>query len=212
MNQSPDTGTVSKPLRFREEQQSCFVVPVTMTSAEPIPERGSSAAGEWEPDIAWLTDHVGVGGFFPNERAVELAERAGVRAVIDLREEDCDDHQALAAAGIAFLHLPTPDMEPSPVEVLEHGVAFAKGFIERGEKVLIHCQHGIGRSALLALCVLVDGGLEPLEALRHAKDRREKISPSPSQYRGWARWLRVNGHPVPDQHTFGCIAYRHLQG
>jgi protein-tyrosine phosphatase len=99
-------------------------------------------------------------------------------------------------------------MEPANVEMLEEGVDFVRQFIGRGEKVLIHCQHGIGRSALLALCVLVDQGLEPLQALRLAKDKRPVVSPSQSQYEGWAKWLSANGHPVPDVHSFGCIAYR----
>ncbi len=59
--------------------------------------------------------------------------------------------------------------------------------------MLIHCQHGIGRSALLALCVLVDQGWQPLDALTHAKDRRAQVSPSRSQYEGWAAWLRARG-------------------
>jgi protein-tyrosine phosphatase len=181
-----------------------------MASSLSADEFDRSGGRPWQPDLAWVTEHVGVGGSFPNNRAAELARDHEVRAVIDLRGESCDDEEALRAAGIAFLHLPTPDVEPVDVEKLDRGVEFAKQFIARGEKVVIHCQHGIGRSALLALCVLVDSGLEPLEALRHAKDRREKISPSASQYLGWARWLRAKGYQVPDQHSFGCIAYRHL--
>jgi hypothetical protein len=58
--------------------------------------------------------------------------------------------------------------------------------------------------------VLVDEGWEPLDALCHAKDSRTAISPSLSQYRGWAEWLRSRSLTAPDYHTFGCIAYRHL--
>jgi protein-tyrosine phosphatase len=89
-------------------------------------------------------------------------------------------------------------------------VAFVRDHTRRGEKVLIHCQHGIGRSALLALCVLVDEGWHPLDALVHIKDRREIVSPSREQYEGWTRWLRSRSVAAPDYHTFGCIAYRHL--
>ena len=60
------------------------------------------------------------------------------------------------------------------------------------------------------LCVMVDEGLAPLAALTQAKDRRLAVSPSESQYGGWAGWLRRHGHPVPSFHDFGCIAYRHL--
>ena len=170
----------------------------------------TDAEARWTPDFHWLTDDLAVGACFPIECAAELASEHGIGAVVDLRQEDCDDEERLRAAGIGFLHLPTPDLEPASADMLERGVRFARAHIARGHKVLIHCQHGIGRSALLSLCVLVEQGWEPLDALAHAKDVREAVSPSHSQYEGWADWLRSRGKAVPDYHTFGCIAYRHL--
>jgi protein-tyrosine phosphatase len=164
----------------------------------------------WLPDFHWLTDDVAVGGSFPVGRTGDLARSHGIAAVVDLRGEACDDEARLRKHGIDFLHLPTPDLEPASAAMLDQGVRFARDHIGRGNKLLIHCEHGIGRSALLALCVLVDQGWEPLESLTHAKDRREVISPSYSQYQGWADWLRARGKAPPDYHSFGCIAYRHL--
>jgi protein-tyrosine phosphatase len=173
-------------------------------------EEEDDAARAWTPDFHWLTEHIAVGGCFPGEYAPALAERHGIGAVVDLRAEACDDEEELRAAGIELLHLPTPDLEPASDDHLERGVAFVRDQLARGQKVLIHCQHGIGRSALLALCVLVDQGWEPLDALAHTKERRELVSPSRSQYEGWAEWLRARGIATPDYHSFGCIAYRHL--
>jgi protein-tyrosine phosphatase len=164
----------------------------------------------WTPDLHWVSDGLAVGGCFPMERAKDLAVAHGIGAVVDLREENRDDDAALRAAGIELLHLPTPDLEAAAVPVIDRGVAFIRERLDRGQKVLIHCQHGIGRSPLLALCVLVDEGWEPLEALAHAKARREPVSPSEAQYRGWAKWLASRRKKVPDYHSFGCIAYRHL--
>ena len=161
-------------------------------------------------DFHWLTEELAVGGCFPLECAAELAERHAIGAVVDLRAEECDDEAQLRTAGIEFLHLPTPDLRPAAPEHLEIGTEFVRNQLRRGRKVLIHCQHGIGRSPLLALCVLVDQGFEPLDALLHAKDRREVISLSRAQYEGWAAWLRARGIAAPDYHSFGCIAYRHL--
>jgi hypothetical protein len=183
---------------------------MTQGAAAPTSEPRSSAA--WQPDFDWLTDELAVGGRFPMPRAVDLARDHSVRAIVDLREEDCDDASLLAASGIAFMHLPTTDMFGCATDTLDRGVAFARGHIDRGERVLIHCQHGIGRSALLALCVLVDLGFEPLAALTLAKDRRAKVSPSLHQYQGWVEWLRSRRITPPDYHSFGCIAYRHLAG
>lgn len=176
----------------------------------PFPKPSEAHGGAWSGNFDWLTDELAVGGCFPIERAGDLASEHGVGAIIDLRQEACDDQAELAAAGLAFLHLPTADLEPATVAMLDDGVAFAGDRIARGQRVLIHCQHGIGRSALLALCVMVDQGWQPLDALARAKDRRPAVSPSQSQYEGWVRWLRHRGKAAPDFHAFGCIAYRHL--
>jgi protein-tyrosine phosphatase len=161
-------------------------------------------------DLHWLTEHLAVGAAFPMEKATHLAEAHGISAVIDLREEDCDDERRLRDAGIDLLHLPTVDQMSPGEATLERGVEFARNHFARGNRVLIHCQGGIGRSPLLALCVLVDLGFEPLDALAHAKNIREAVSPSYDQYCGWVRWLERRAKTAPDYHTFGCIAYRHL--
>lgn len=144
------------------------------------------------------------------ERAAELVSTHGIGAIVDLREEARDDQELLRELGIAFLHLPAPDMDALGVEGLDRGIAFVRACHQHGHRVLIHCQHGIGRSPLLALCVLVDAGSSPLDALEHAKARRTVLSLSRAQYDGWAAWLTRQGHPVPSYHDFGCIAYRHL--
>ena len=175
---------------------------------DPVTGDAPPQGEEW--DFHWLTEQLAVGACFPCDEANRLAGDHGVGAVIDLRAEDCDDEQQLRDAGIDFLHLPTPDQMSPSAAVLDQGVKFARDQIARGNRVLIHCQGGIGRSALLALCVLVDLGFEPLEALAHAKNVRWAVSPSYDQYCGWAKWLERRGRSVPDYHSFGCIAYRHL--
>jgi protein-tyrosine phosphatase len=161
-------------------------------------------------NLSWLTEEIAVSGCFPAEYVAVLASEHGISAVIDLREEDRDDAEALRAAGMSFLHLPARDLQAVPAEMLDRGVVFARQHVSRGERILIHCMHGIGRSPLLALCVMVDRGMDPLRALLQAKDRRAELSPSEAQYRGWADWLERHGHQAPDYHAFGCIAYRHL--
>lgn len=175
-----------------------------------VEEEDDAACEDWTPDLHWLTDQLALGACFPMERAQRLAQAHGISAVVDLRAEDCDDDAILREADIELLHLPTPDLEPATHAHLDKGVAFVRDRLSRGDRVLIHCQHGIGRSALLALCVLVDDGWEPLDALTHAKACREIVSPSRMQYDGWAEWLRARDIAPPDYHTFGCIAYRHL--
>lgn len=162
-------------------------------------------------DFHWVMDGLAVGGRFPAHHAPSLAQDHAIRAVVDLRAEECDDAEVLEKAGIRFLHLPTPDMNAVELAMLNQGVRFAGEHLERGERVLIHCQHGIGRSAMLALCVMVDRGMEPLQALRQAKQRRLCVSPSPSQFEGWASWLRRAGRRPPSYDSFAEVAYAHLR-
>ena len=161
-------------------------------------------------DFHWVTPALALGGSIPAGAEAALVACHRIGAVVDLRAEARDDAAAMARAGIDFLHLPTPDHHTPTLADIDRGVRFARDRLARDRRVLIHCEHGIGRSALLVLCVLVDAGVEPLDALKQAKDAREKVSPSPMQYQGWAAWLAARGLAAPDFHAFGCIAYRHL--
>lgn len=159
----------------------------------------------------WITSELAVGGCFPREDTHHLARAHDIGAVVDLRAEACDDQLHLARCGISFLHLPTPDNCGVSLEMLRQGVAFVRAQLDAERRVLVHCQHGIGRSALLALCVLVDDGHAPLAALALAKNRRAVVSPSASQYEAWALWLRDRGREPPRFDDFAAIAYRHLR-
>lgn len=165
----------------------------------------------WMANLSWLEPDLAVGGSFPCGVAARLASEHGLGAVIDLREETCDDAGEMAACGLAFLHLPTPDMMAVNQAMLDEGVEFAARSRREGLKTLIHCEHGIGRSALLALCVLVDRGLAPLDALLLAKNARAALSPSEAQFRAWTTWIkRRSGARPPAFDEFALIAYRHL--
>jgi predicted protein tyrosine phosphatase len=161
-------------------------------------------------DFNWVAPGLAVGGCFPTGAAMRLARDHGVGAVIDVRAEACDDPAELAACGLKFLHLPTEDLLGLSQPMLDEGVAFAGRMRREDRRLLIHCQHGIGRSATLALCVLVGQGLTPLEAIAQAKTARARVSPSPAQYEAWTAWLRRRAPHVttPTFHEFGCIAYQ----
>jgi protein-tyrosine phosphatase len=168
----------------------------------------------WEPNLTFVTAHLAVGGRFPAERAEHLARELRIRAVVDLRSEACDEEAVLRRHGLAFLHLPTDDHCAVAQDRLDEGVTFARRHLDRGERVLVHCEHGIGRSALLALCILVSQGEAPLDALERAKAKRPLVSPSPAQYEAWVGWLQrcEPAMPVPSFDAFKAIAYRHLHG
>jgi protein-tyrosine phosphatase len=158
-------------------------------------------------NLSWITDEVAIGGCFGEDCVERLVREHRVGAIVDLRKEACDDEDLLRRHGVHFLHLPTLDCYGSSCEMLDRGVAFAEEHIAAGRRVLSHCHHGIGRSATLALCVLVVRGLAPLDALALAKARRGLVSPSPAQYEAWAGWLLARQHPAPTFEAFAEIAY-----
>lgn len=166
-------------------------------------------------DLSWITEAFALGGSFAPNQSAALAEHR-LAAVVDVRGEACDDAGLLARYGIELLHLPTIDFEPITPRMLLRGVGFVAAHLDAGHRVLVHCARGIGRSALLALCVLVERGHAPLDALALAKARRAQVSPSPAQYEAWASWLaswraeRDSSWRVPTFDEFKAIAYRHL--
>jgi predicted protein tyrosine phosphatase len=167
-------------------------------------------------NLDWVTPQLAVGGRLPVAAAAHLARRVGVTHVVDVRVEECDDEREFGAHGIGFLHLPTLDTRAVSQEMLDDGVAWVNGVVDAGARVLVHCEHGIGRSVLLALCVLVSRGDDPLAALTRVKSARPVASPSPEQLGAFAEWFgrwaarRGRTVDVPTVEALAEIAYRDL--
>jgi len=166
-------------------------------------------------DLTFVLPDLAVGASFPMEAVPRLLREHRIERVVDLREEGRDDEALLRGHGVRFLHLPTEDCCAISPQHIREGVAFTVEGLARGERVFIHCQYGIGRSALLALCVLVARGEPPVEALVRLKNARPEISPSPEQlcaFVEYCRGLRAErglNWPVPSLERLGAIAWRH---
>jgi predicted protein tyrosine phosphatase len=169
-------------------------------------------------DLHFVVPGLAVGSSYPMEAAACLAAELGIARVVDVRIEDCDDEAVLRLHGIRLLHLPTEDSRAVSQRMLRAGAAFVADGLDAGESVLVHCQHGIGRSALVALCALVDRGMPPLTALEAAKRARPMISPSPDQLEAFRRFAaelqaeRGAAWEVPSLRALAEIAWRHLWG
>ncbi len=168
-------------------------------------------------DLHFVAPGLAVGASYPMDAAVRLAADHGIARVVDVRVEACDDEAALRVHGIRLLHLPTEDTRAVSQRMLHDGVAFVSEGLDAGESVFIHCQYGIGRSALLAVCTLVARGAPPLAALEAAKQARPVISPSPDQLEALRRFAARHkveaGAPweVPTLQALGEIAWSHLR-
>ncbi len=163
----------------------------------------------------WIDQRLAVGGRFPMEAAEQLAQGEGIRAIVDLRVEARDDEATLRVHGLEFLHLPTVDCCAIAPRMIDDGVEWVRVRLDGGTRVLIHCEHGIGRSALLTLCTLVAGGTEPLDAMNRLKAGRPVVSPSAEQLEAFRMWVGRYRHrtgariEVPSLEALAWVAYAH---
>ncbi len=104
----------------------------------------------------------------PPEALLRTVERYGIHTVLDLREEPQDkldeERAVLDAAGVRYVNLPTPQV---PADAT---VATFLDLIQEPDSlpVLIHCEHGEGRSVLFAALYRIEfEGWEP-EVARQA--------------------------------------------
>ena len=56
-----------------------------------------------------------------------------------------------------------------------------------GERIAVHCRQGIGRSALLAACLLVAAGEEPDTAFQHISAARGCAVPETVEQQKWVK-------------------------
>jgi protein-tyrosine phosphatase len=164
--------------------------------------------------MEWLTDvqpkqlnysdispQLAVGGAF-RKRQIKRLKQRGVTAVVDCRLEAEDDAEALAHAGIRFLHLPTLDRHGFTYDQLHEGVDWVLDHTANGGRAFMHCEHGVGRGPLMACAVLVAQGHSAPEALRIVRTARWQALPNDRQLaallnfeREW-RSQRPNESPV----------------
>jgi protein-tyrosine phosphatase len=85
-----------------------------------------------------------------------------------------------------FLNLPISDRQV-PRSDAEFGEALEKvnGELSGGRNVLVHCRQGIGRSGLVAACLLVKKGMSPGPAVEVVSAARGLTVPETPEQRNW---------------------------
>lgn len=131
-------------------------------------------------DLSWIDATIAVGG---RVRPLDIPKlkKAGITRVVDVRQEHKDDEAALNEAQIELLYLPTPDTYPLSIEDLRKGAQWINEQRKQGERVLIHCEHGVGRSVLLTAAALVCNGYSAHDAFDLIAEKRWQASPNRRQ-------------------------------
>ena len=149
----------------------------------PIPGRlaimARPRAGDWLPDeiASWRDQGVGT--------VVSLLEREEIEE-IGLRDES----ELCQKLAIDFISFPTPDRGvPSSARDLASLVGSLKAQLEGRKGVAIHCRAGIGRSSMIAACLLHAFGIEPSDAFASIATARGCAVPDTEQQREWVTSL-----------------------
>ena len=127
------------------------------------------------------------------EDEIRSLKSSGVDAVVSLLERpeteelEITEEQALCEAnGISFLSFPIPDrnVPPSGREALDFAGSVSN-LLRMGRSAVIHCRQGVGRSALIAACVMALGGVPVDDAFEKIENARGCPVPDTPEQRRW---------------------------
>jgi protein-tyrosine phosphatase len=148
------------------------------------------AEGPWHGKLAvaarprggeWLADEIATW------------RHAGIGTVLSLltREEEqeldlTDERRQVTKSGIKFMSLPIPDRRtPGSEAEVKAIVEELDSDLSDGNNVVIHCRQGVGRSGLLAACVLISKGLSAGAAVEVITAARGVAVPETPEQRRW---------------------------
>jgi len=114
-----------------------------------------------------------------NRVGLRKMKALGITAIINMRMHSV--YTEAQYEGFHYLHLPTPDNTPPPLDVLQRGADFADAEIKNGGKVYMHCRQGLGRGPTMCIAYLLKTGLTVDDAIALIKKARSFINPRPSQ-------------------------------
>lgn len=127
------------------------------------------------------------------EEEIQSWHRYGVDVVVSLLTSDEIDDLNLAdegllcrANGIDFYSFPVTDrgVPPSHDGFLEFIMKLVEQLVE-GKDIAVHCRQGIGRAALVAICVIVSFGISPEAAIQKVSAARGCPVPETPEQRRW---------------------------
>lgn len=127
--------------------------------------------------------------------ADEVADwkRAGISNVLSLLEPQeetdldlCGEADEVRGHGLEFFSLPIPDRN---VPASESKLTLALEYLDRrlsgGKNVLVHCRQGVGRTGLVAACLLIKKGMSPSAAIERISAARGEEVPETEEQREW---------------------------
>ena len=131
--------------------------------------------GDWLEDEALAWKQAGIQVIVSTLTPEEMAE-------LDIAREK----EACEANGIQYIPFPITDRGvPSSLAAAEGLVRRLEGDLTEGRTVAVHCRQGVGRSALLAACLLAATRMGAGTALERIQEARGCPVPDTAEQREW---------------------------
>ena len=135
---------------------------------------------------------------------VEGWKEAGVDVVVSLLtfgEESelglTSEAEIVKRTGLTYLSFPITDYSvPGSKFPMQKLAAELNDQLSSGACIGVHCRQGIGRSSLVAACVLVTSGESPISAFEHIRLARGVSVPDTAEQREWV--IAFASDLVPD--------------
>ena len=125
----------------------------------------------------------------------EIADwkRAKIDLVLSLltpeEEQDLDlrgEGHEVKAQGLAFSSFPIPDRQiPKSEAKLAETLEKVNNLLSAGKNIVVHCRQGIGRTGLIASCLLVRSGMSSGAAMDTVSAARGVAVPETQEQRDW---------------------------
>ena len=148
------------------------------------------AQGPWSGKLAvaarprggeWLADEIATW------------RQAGIGTVLSLltheEEQELDlseEGREVKKSGMRFLSLPIPDRQtPGSESEVKATIEKLDAKLSSGKNVVVHCRQGVGRSGLIAACLLITKGLSSGAALEAIGAARGVSVPETPEQRRW---------------------------
>ena len=124
----------------------------------------------------------------PHPEDVAVLRYQGFTTVLCLAEDGPIDE--MRRAGLQVCHEPIRDFAAPDAETLDRCVKFVREAVDRGERVLVHCHAGYGRTGTVLAAYLASLGGDPAEAIRRVRLLRPGSVETPEQEEAVLRFVR----------------------
>ena len=105
-------------------------------------------------------------------------KKNGIKAVINTKSEEHDTISLLTEMNIAYYYLPIADWGCPRSDQIK---TLMKIWVSYDEPILLHCAQGRGRSACLAVAIMVHEGMDIDDAIKQIRERRPIVTMLDSQ-------------------------------